>query len=94
MSDYQKDHPISLEHMQPILDRVHERYPMLTKYEIVLITKTFLTVMREILLSGGILSLNNFFSHMHLISFNKIRKNKFSRIVKVKLSTSRKIKDG
>jgi hypothetical protein len=86
--------PISLKHIQHIIDKVSDRYPLLSKAEITLIIKTFFISIREILLAGDILSLNNFFSHMHLISFDSNRKSKFLRIIKVKLSTSKKIKNG
>lgn len=87
-----KEFPISLAHMQHIIDRVHNRYPLVEKYDIALITKVFFETVRSIMFNGGSVSIANFFTNMHLYSFDKIRKNKYSRIVKIKLNTSRKFK--
>lgn len=92
MNDLNREFPISLAHMQHIIDRIHTRYPLVEKYDITLITKTFFETVRSIMLDGGSVSIVNFFTNMHLYSFDKIRKNKYSRIVKIKLNTSRKIK--
>jgi len=92
MLDFNKEFPISLARIQHIIDRVHDRYPIVDKSDIALVTKTFFESIRSILLAGGTVSISNFFTDMRLYSFNKIRMNKYSRIVKVKLFTSRKLK--
>lgn len=88
----QDGYPISLAKIQHIIDRVHERYPLVEKSDIVVVTKAFFECMRTILFAGDSLSISNMFTNMHLYHFNKIRKNKYSRIVKIKLSTARKLK--
>lgn len=93
IKDLDVELPISLEHIQPIIDRIHLRYPILNKYEIVIIVNSFFKIVRSLMVSGDTLSINGLFPHMKLLEFNKIRKNKFSRIVKVKLSTPRKMKN-
>lgn len=88
MSDYS----ISLSRVQHIIDRVHDRYPLISKADIVIIVKAFFDCMRSIVFSGDSISINNMFSNMHLYHYNKIRKNKFLRVVKVKLSTAKRLK--
>lgn len=85
--------PISLKHITHIIDRVSNRYPLLTKYETTLIIKSFFIVMRDIIVSGDQLSFKGFFSHMHLLPFSKTTKNKVERKVKVKLTTAERIKN-
>lgn len=92
-TDINTNLPISLENIQPIIDRIHLKYPVVNKYEITLVVKSFFECIREILIAGDTISINSFFSKMHLISFYKMRKNKISKVVKVKLTTPRKFKD-
>jgi hypothetical protein len=84
--------PISLQHITHIIDRVSDRYPLLTKYETTLIIKSIFEVMRDIIISGDQLSFNSFFSHMHLLSFNRMTKKKLVRMVRVKLTTPESLK--
>lgn len=88
----QDEYPISLVKIQHIIDRVHKRYPLVSKSDVTLVTKTFFECLRSILVAGDSLSISNMFTHMHLYRYNRISKNKFMHIVKVKLSTARKLK--
>jgi ABC-type molybdate transport system ATPase subunit len=92
MKDINKEFPIGMENIEHIIKRVAKRYPAVEQHEIAIITKVFFESIRQILFSGNSLSLGNVFTNMRLYHFNKIRRNKFYRIVKVKLTTSDKIK--
>lgn len=83
---------ISLKHISQIIDRVHNRYPILSKYQITLIIKGFLDQIQLLLINNDIITIRGLFSDMKIISFNKILNNKFVRMVKVKLNTSEKLK--
>lgn len=92
MVDLNKQLPISLVNIQYIIDRVYLRYPILKKQEIILIVKSFFESIRYILINGDSISISNLFTNMRLYHFSKIQKNKLLRIVKVKLSTAKKMK--
>lgn len=90
---YDPNHsPISLAYIQHIIDRIHNRYPLVDKSDIAIVVKAFFESIRDILFAGDSISVSGFFTNMSLYDFNKIRKNKYSRIVKVKLNTPRKFK--
>ena|SRR5665213_1451954 len=85
--------PINLKDIQPLIDRVAERYPYLKKYEIVIIIRTFFETLRYILVIGDKVSINGFFANLFLIRFSRIGNNKKSYdVVKSKLSTPKKIR--
>ena len=86
--------PISLEYLNDLIERVAIRYPVVSKYELILVIKTFFEKLRELLILRETISIKNLFNHMHLIYFSRIRNNKFHLISKIKLSTPRKLKNG
>lgn len=85
--------PISLKYIQHIIDKISIRYPLIDKTEITVIIKTLLETMRDILLAGDRITVRGLFSGMHLVSLNHIWNNKFVRTIKIKMKTSRKIKN-
>lgn len=89
-----REFPISLKEIDPIIDRIHSRYPYLDRYEIVIIVKSFFESMRFLLLSGETISINTFTSNMRLLTFHKFIKGGKKLFSKVKLSTPRKMKNG
>lgn len=87
-----RKYPISLKYIQHLVDRVYSRYPLIEKYEITLIIKYFFESIRDILLNDDIITIAGLFSSMRIIKFNRIRKDKFHYMIKVKLTTSQKLK--
>jgi hypothetical protein len=88
-----RDIPISLVRIQHIIDRVHNRYPLVDKSDIVIVIKAFFETLRSALFVGDTIAIANMFSKMHLYHFSRIQNNRFSRVVKIKLTTSRKLKN-
>jgi|ERR1700722_4341100 len=84
---FDKEYPISLKEINTILNRVYDRYPALSRYEITLIVKSLLETMRWLLISGKTISINNFAANMKFISFSKFIGNKHCKVIKMKLST-------
>lgn len=89
-----KPYPISIKHLQHIIDRIHNRYPLITKQEISIIVRSFFELLRSVIISGNIITIHNLFSSMKLYNFNKIRKNKLVNSIKIQLATPRKFKNG
>jgi hypothetical protein len=90
--DINKLFPINIKHLEPIINNITKKYPLINKMEIVFIVKAFFEVIREILISGKTFSINNLFSHTHLIAITRISKNKIEIIPKIKITTPRKMK--
>lgn len=93
MVDLNKIFPISLVNIQHIINRVHARYPILEKQDITLIIKSFFESIRYILINGDSISISNLFTNMQLYYFYKVQKSKLVKIVKVRLSTAKKMKN-
>jgi|ERR1700722_1567014 len=87
-----QEFPISLKEIEPLIVRVHDRYPYLSSYEITMIVKTFFETMRYLLLVGETISLNRLASNIKLLSFSKIINDKRVSATKIKLTTPRKMK--
>lgn len=90
-------YPISLKYIQPIIDRIHHRYPALSRYEIVVIVKQFFETIRYLMfVEDKILSINTWFANLRLepAKFTgptaKQRPNVIN--IKCKLTTPGKIK--
>ena len=92
-SDLNKQYPISLKHINHIIDRVADRYPALNKHQILFIIKTFIETIRTLLLAGEVIKLNNLMPNMRLISYVRYIKGKYTLTTKVKISTPRKMKN-
>lgn len=87
--DIKTKFPISIKHIDHILDAVYERYPYISRSKIASIVVAFFETMRDVLITYKSISISNFVSKMRLISFN--RNN--SKVVKAQVKTPRKIKN-
>lgn len=92
MTTIEDQFPISLKHLQEIIDRVHNRYPLVEKYDIAVTIKAFIDTIRSILLDGNIITIHHLFSNMYLNSYRVINKSKYNRIVRVKMTTAKRLK--
>jgi hypothetical protein len=91
-STLDKKLPISLAEIEPIIDRIHKRYPYINKIEVVLIIRSFFERIRFILMQGDTLSINDFVGKMCFIFFSRTRYGKQFKVVKAKISTPKKMK--
>ena len=81
--------PIGLKYMENLIERVHLRYPLIDKTEIVLIIKTTYETMRELLALGCCLNFNKLFFDTWLFFYLK----KHRPCVRVKITTPPPMKD-
>lgn len=81
--------PISLKHIQPLIENVSRRYPLLPKYKIVMIVKIFFEVLRYFLIIGDTITLRHLFSVMKISTYTRINNNKYQRQIKINLTTSK-----
>lgn len=90
LQELEQEMPIKLKKLENLIDRVHRRYPIISKMEVALIIKTAFEGMRELLVSGCILNFNRFVTDMKL-HFGT-HGPRFAK-VKVKLMTSPQLKE-
>jgi hypothetical protein len=84
--------PISLTYIQDLLERVSEQYPALPKYKVALIIRSFFECIREQLLNGKTITINNIFPNLSLYTAVKFFNNKHIQLHKLTLSTPKKLK--
>ena len=81
--------PIKLKYNEDLIDRISEKYPLLTKTQIaVIVVKTFETI-REIFIRSDILNLSNFMCHSRF----KFLKNKDKLTLKLFSLTPKNLKN-
>ena len=84
--------PISLRELEYIINRVCDRYPAISKYEVSIIVRGFFEVSRWLIVNGHIISIHNFVNHMRLFSYERLNRGFIQRIFRIKLSTPRAMK--
>lgn len=79
---------ITLPKQVDLINRVHNRYPLISQIETVIIIKTIFEVIRELLVRGCIININRFFFDFKLHFFQHNRNtDKINKAVKVKIKT-------
>jgi nucleoid DNA-binding protein len=92
-SKLDKEFPIILAKIEPVIDRVCKRYPTLNKIQITIMTKSFFERIRYLLVKGETLSINNFVGRLKLMSFYRNRHGKDIIHIKAKISTPKVFKN-
>lgn len=89
-----KELPINIKSLEPIVNRVYEKYPVIDKSEVSLIIKTVFEAIREFLVLGYVINFNKLVFDMKLHFFQHVIGDKFNTALKVKLKASPKFKKG
>lgn len=85
--------PISLEEIQPLIDRIHARYPVISRYEVVIIIKSFFETIRHLMIiDGSTLSINSLWANFFLNVYPRSGWGKSWIEFRVKLTTPRDIR--
>lgn len=79
-----KLYPISIKNIVLIVDKVHSRYPKLSKDKVAIIIKLFFILIRRLMLAGETISIIGLFTDLKLIRF----KRGAYYVIKTKLKTS------
>jgi hypothetical protein len=82
-----EDYPISLHDNQELVERVYQRYPLISKKEVFTIIKIIFVSIRELLILGKILNFNGLFFDMKLLLFAHRKKGVIFPALKVHVST-------
>jgi len=78
---------IGLQKHSNFLERVCNRYPLLSKVEVAMIVKSTFEVMRELLIKGCIININRFFFDFKLHFFKHSRSKEQGAALKAKIGT-------
>lgn len=87
-----KELPISLKYNEDLINRIHEKYPIVNKSEIALVAKTIFQSIRELLILGKIINLHSLFFDTKLYFFESNKDGYKTTKLKVKATTSPNLK--
>lgn len=82
-----RDNPINLKYNESLIDRVHARYPLISKTETSIIVKAIFQSLRDLLVLGKVLNFNNLFFDTKLHFFDYRKGAAILPSLKVKMST-------
>lgn len=84
--------PISLKYNEDLVNRVHQRYPILDKSEVGIIIKAVFSSFRDLLILGKVLNFNSLFFDTKLHFFDYRRDGRILPSLKVRISTPPKLR--
>ena len=93
MTRVNQKYPINLKHNEDLIDRVAARYPLLNKMEVALIIKNFFQAVRDLLILGKVLSFDEIFINAKLFVSKQFRGGEEVPNIKIKIQTSKIMKN-
>lgn len=81
------ENPISLKHNEDLVNRVHARYPLISRIQVAVIVKGIFQSIRDLLVLGKVLNFNNLFFDTKLHFFDYRKGDAILPSLKVKIST-------
>lgn len=87
-----KELPIKLIYNSDLIDRVHMRYPLLSKAQIALIVQSSFEGIRYFLLKGYVLNFHKVFIDTKIFICKYLRKGKYAPGIKIKVGTPEYLK--
>lgn len=82
-----KDLPLNLKYNENLIDKIYNKYPLISKSQISIIVKATFQGIRDLLILGKILNFNKIFFDTKLLVFPYRRKDVIFPSLKVKIST-------
>jgi len=92
VDDIRSKLPINIKKLENIIDRIHEKYPLIDKTEVAIIVKAIFETMRELLIQKRQININNFFNSMKFYYFTGFRLGHIVPSLKIKINTSPKLR--
>lgn len=84
--------PISLKYNEDLVERIHQKYPLLDKAQIGYIVRAVFQSFRDLLVLQKVLNFNNLFFDAKLHFFDYCKSGRILPSLKVKLSTPPKLR--
>jgi len=81
------NYPISIKYNEDLVNKVHARYPLLDKSEIGIVVKAIFSTLRDLLIRGETLNINNLFVNARLLMFKHKRGGVIFPAIKAQLDT-------
>ena len=79
--------PIEIRQLEPIIDRIHHKYPLIDKTQISLIVRAVFESLRDFLILGYEINFNKLLTNMKLNFFTHVIDGKIRPALRVKLKT-------
>lgn len=86
------EYPINIKYNEGLVNRIHERYPLINKADISFIVKTIFQSFRDLLVLGNILNFHNLFFNTKLFFFDYRKNDVRLPRIKVKITTPPKLR--
>lgn len=80
-------YPINLKYNEDLVNRIHERYPVIDKTKIAIIVKAVFQSFRDLLILGKVLNFNKLLFDTKLLIFSYRKNGHILPALKVKIST-------
>lgn len=87
-----KEYNINLKYNEKLVNRIHDRYPNISKIEVSLIVKAFFESIRNLFLLGKVLNFNKLFFNAHFHFFDYRRFGRIFPSLRIILKTPPPIK--
>lgn len=87
LDNLNKDYPVNIKYNEDLVNKIYLRYPFIKKSEVSIIVKIFFQSMRDLLILGKVLNLNNLFFNTKLLFFTHRRGSAILPALKVQIST-------
>jgi len=88
-----RDYPINMRYNEELINRIHSRYPLISKYEISVIVRAVFQSFRDLMILGKVLNFNNLFFDTKLLFFDCCRRGRILPSLKVQISTPPKLRN-
>lgn len=82
-----KEHPVTLRYNEDLVNRIHAKYPLITKTEVSIIVKSIFQSFRDFMVLGKVLNFNNLFFNTKLHFFDYRKNGRILPSLKVRIST-------
>lgn len=86
------DYPITLKYNENLVDRVHSRYPFVSKKDVILVITAVFQIMRKVLILGDIINFHHLFFDVKFLFYFIIKNKKLTKNLKLKIKTPPGIK--
>lgn len=87
-----KDLPINIKYNEDLVNRIHAKYPFVSKVDVAIVVKTIFQSIRDLLVLGKIINFHNLFFNTKLYFFDYNKNGYKLPCLKVKTTTSPKLK--
>lgn len=82
-----QENPVNIKYNEDLVNRIHARYPLISKLEVSIIVKAIFQSLRDLLVLGNVLNFNNLFFNTKFHFFDYRKKGHILPSLKVKIST-------